>query len=343
MSKKVVTVLGERNPESLGIVLTHEHLLWDLRCWAHDEPRELFEREKIKQPVSLENRGHVVYHPFYYHDNLYQTDTDITIDEVNRFRNAGGGTICDVTPESVGRDPAAQYRIAMTTGLNIIMSCALYVAGSWNDEEKELREEEIIKKILAEFQNGVGPMRIKPGILGEIGVSDIDNPFELKSLRASGAAQNELGCPVSVHTPIWEKEGNRILDILEKAGADTSKITLCHLDPTMRDLDYADSLAKRGVYISYDLFDTHIMSFEGIFLPCDNERIDTIKEQIKRGNLKNILVSHDNCMKIKLTRWGGHGYAHILENIVPRLLREGVTSEQVETILVENPKRFLSW
>ena len=42
-------------------------------------------------------------------------------------------------------------------------------------------------------------------------------------------------------------------------------------------------------------------------------------------------------------RWGGHGYAHILENIVPRLRREGIIEEQIRMILVENPKRFLSW
>jgi phosphotriesterase-related protein len=191
MGKKAVTVLGEIDPDSLGIVLTHEHLLWDLRCWAHEEPRELLERERIKKPVSLENRGHVVYHPFHYHDNLYQTDIDVTIDEVNRFKRAGGSTICDVTPESLGRDPVAQYRIAVTTGLNIIMSCAFYVAGSWNEKEKVLSEEEITDRILSEFGNGVGLMRIKPGILGEIGVSDIENPLELKSLRASAAAQKE--------------------------------------------------------------------------------------------------------------------------------------------------------
>jgi phosphotriesterase-related protein len=48
-------------------------------------------------------------------------------------------------------------------------------------------------------------------------------------------------------------------------------------------------------------------------------------------------------MKIKLTRWGGHGYAHILENIVPRLLRKGLSREQIDMLLVENPKRFLAW
>jgi len=86
------------------------------------------------------------------------------------------------------------------------------------------------------------------------------------------------------------------------------------------------------------------MSTEGIFIPSDNERIATVKEQIQRGHLKNILISQDVCFKICLTRWGGHGYAHILENIVPRLRREaGLSEEQIHTILVENPKRFLSW
>ena len=72
-------------------------------------------------------------------------------------------------------------------------------------------------------------------------------------------------------------------------------------------------------------------------------RVRTVVEQIRRGNLEHILISHDVAFKICLTRWGGFGYAHILENIVPRLLQKGVSREQIEVILVENPKRLLSW
>jgi phosphotriesterase-related protein len=343
MSKKVITVTGPKDPDSLGITLPHEHLLWDLRCWAHPEPEELSERDRVKRPVSMENRGHVVYHPFHYHDNLHQMDAAVSIGEVKKFRDAGGGTLCDVTPESLGRDPIVQYRIARATGVDIIMSTAFYVESSWDDSEKNMSLEEMKRKIINEFEHGVGPKGIKPGILGEIGISDMKNPFELRSLTASGMVQQELDCPVMVHTPIWEKEGNKILDVLEEAGGNVRKITLSHLDPTMDDLDYADSLAMRGAFIEYDLFDTHIMSFEGEFLPCDNERIEVIMEQIHRGNLEHILLSHDICMKIKLTRWGGHGYAHILENIVPRFIQKGLSREQIDILLIENPKRFLSW
>ncbi len=345
MKHKVVTVQGEIDPDSVGVALPHEHLLWDLRVWGHEPPTELSERQKMAEPVRLENRGHVVYHPFHYMDNLLQTNVGIAVDEAMRFKLAGGGTICDVTPPMLGRDPPALRRISLDTGLHVVMGSAFYVAGSWSEAEKGLKAEELRDLFLAEFQDGVsgGGAPIKPGILGEVGVSDIENPLERRSLLASGMAQKELGCPLSVHSPIWGKTGNAILDILEGAGADLEKVVICHLDPTMDERGYADSLAKRGAYIEYDLFDTHIMSFEGFFLPSDNDRIAAILDQVERGNLDRILLSHDNCMKIKLTRWGGHGYAHILENIVPRLLQAGLSGEQVGMMLRENPKRLLAW
>ena len=171
----------------------------------------------------------------------------------------------------------------------------------------------------------------------------MESALEKRNLAASGMAQNELGCPILIHTPIWEKEGHRILDILVEAGADVRKVALSHLDPTMEDYEYADSLAKRGAYIVFDQFGMELMTHEGVFLPSDGMRIRTVVEQIQRGNLEHILVSHDVAFKVCLTRWGGFGYGHILENIVPRLLREGVSQEQVDVILIDNPRRLLSW
>ncbi len=39
----------------------------------------------------------------------------------------------------------------------------------------------------------------------------------------------------------------------------------------------------------------------------------------------------------------GHGYAHILENIVPGLKQAGLSDDQLNMIFARNPKRFLSW
>lgn len=343
MVERVVTVKGEISPDELGVVLPHEHLLWDQTCWAHVEPRELWEREKFRKKVSLGNRGDVIYHGFNYPDNLRQTDLNTAIEEARKFKMAGGGTICDVSTANLGRDPAALYQLSVATGLNIIMGSAYYVVGSWTEEEKRMTEEQIKSEIIKSFKNGIGFRRIKPGILGEVGISDIKSPIEIKNLRASGMAQHELGCPLLIHTPIWKKAGNKILDILEESGANLNRVALSHIDPTLYDNDYADSLAKRGAYIVYDQFGMHLMSYEGFFLPSDNERIKAVLEQAKRGNLERILISQDVCFKICLTKWGGHGYAHILENIVPGMKQEGISDDQLNMILARNPKRFLSW
>jgi phosphotriesterase-related protein len=39
--------------------------------------------------------------------------------------------------------------------------------------------------------------------------------------------------------------------------------------------------------------------------------------------------------------YGGWGYDHVLVNIVPMMEDEGITDEQIETLLVKNPENWL--
>ena len=56
-----------------------------------------------------------------------------------------------------------------------------------------------------------------------------------------------------------------------------------------------------------------------------------------------VVISQDNFVKIQMTRFGGKGYAHVLENIVPRMRQRGWTEEQVKAVLVDNPARALAF
>lgn len=40
-------------------------------------------------------------------------------------------------------------------------------------------------------------------------------------------------------------------------------------------------------------------------------------------------------------RFGGHGYSHIINNILPRLKSKGLSSEQIEKISIQNPAKWL--
>ena len=41
------------------------------------------------------------------------------------------------------------------------------------------------------------------------------------------------------------------------------------------------------------------------------------------------------------TAFGGHGFAHILNNVKPKMLIKGFTEEQVHQIMVKNPAKWL--
>ena len=48
-------------------------------------------------------------------------------------------------------------------------------------------------------------------------------------------------------------------------------------------------------------------------------------------------MAQDICNKHRLTRYGGHGYAHILENVMPIMRRKGFLAEEIDQILIGNP------
>jgi phosphotriesterase-related protein len=43
--------------------------------------------------------------------------------------------------------------------------------------------------------------------------------------------------------------------------------------------------------------------------------------------------------KIHLLRYGGHGYAHILRHIVPRLRQRGLGEADVRMLIADDPAR----
>ena len=68
-----------------------------------------------------------------------------------------------------------------------------------------------------------------------------------------------------------------------------------------------------------------------------------IKELIDAGYLHQILISTDICKKTLLTHYGSFGYGHILRHIVPLMRLKGISENDIYTLIVENPKRALSF
>jgi phosphotriesterase-related protein len=78
-------------------------------------------------------------------------------------------------------------------------------------------------------------------------------------------------------------------------------------------------------------------------MPSDAQRINNVLALIEHGKSEHILLSHDVHTKHRLVDFGGHGYSHILNNILPRLSGRDVSDDDIQNITVNNPKNWLKF
>jgi phosphotriesterase-related protein len=342
LAKNIQTAKGPISLEMLGKTLTHEHMLWDQRCWWQGEPEDPVLKELAYGKLEMAILGQVYYHPHLNIDNIVQLDPLMAAEEALLFKNSGGNTIVDVTSIGLKRDPLSLLKISEMTGLNIILGSGYYISNSYPEDIKGLNKYEIAEKIKHEFLNGIDLTSIKPGVIGEIGITSLNNENEIRMLQAASIAQRYLGVPLYIHPPLFEVVAHKIIEVIKAEGADITKVVICHCDTTLDNAEYHDYIAKMGANLEYDQFGLEFMSLEGFFLPRDIDRIYAIKKQTDMGNLSKILISQDISFKTCLTRFGGWGYAHILRDIVPLMKKENITDTMLDMILIDNPRRLFT-
>ena len=346
LAGKVQTVLGPIDPEDMGITLYHEHLLTSLEAW-YEEPEEASEKGFARQPVSQENLWWVRTHRPNNLDNTQLADVQTAIDEAMQFQLNGGNTIAEVSSIGLARDPMGLKRIALATGLNIIMGSGYYIGASHPQELEKMTEHAIAEGIIRDITVGVEDTGVKAGIIGEIGCSRPLQDGEKKVLRASAIAQRRTGAPLMVHPAFDDEITLDIVDILKDAGASLNHTVICHVNVYAFTPETLREIADAGCYLGFESFGNlgypHLLQGRLLEHRCDLDYLDTIAELIKDGYLEKILIAHDICFKDFLTVYGGNGYAHILRNTLPVMRIRGFTEEQIQALMVKNPQRFMQF
>ena len=321
------TVTGPIDPVTLGPTMTHEHLLIEFST-MFVEPEEASQKFLAHQKLSMEN-----------------LDEKAAIEEAMNYRLEGGGTIVDATTLGIGRDPLALARISRATDLNVVMGAGWYVDQVHPDDMDSRTETELADQMINEITLGVGDTGVKAGIIGEIGCSFPLADNERKVLRAAAAAQRTTGAPLLIHPGRDPFAPREILDVLAEAGADIERVIMGHLDRTIYEDDQTLELAKSGCYMEYDLFGSESSHYPlpGSHMPNDVQRLEKLQLLVESGFGKKALVAQDICTKHRLVRYGGHGYQHILQNIVPRMKQGGFSSAEVGDIITNNPAAILTF
>lgn len=360
-SGSVVSVTGPVEPEDLGITLMHEHIFIDLIGSSHmyTPPRSAPERQIARQPVALENLWYVKKNPLKSKDNGRLESFADAVSELAYFHGAGGNSLVDVTPKGVGGDPERVRAVSLQTGIQIIHGTSYYTVSSHPKHVSDSTEDELAEEFISDITEGIGNSSVRAGIVGEIGLSGDIDQSELKVLRAGARAAIRTGAPMSIHPPgrtshrdftypssRWALD---VLDIIEDVGLASDRVIVSHMDRmpfefNESSLEYQEELCEQGAYIEYDLWGTEMTyrDKEGVQgWPSDFERARAVEHLIKRGCGSNILFSQDICMKIQQRKYGGFGYAHVLENVVPLLKQQAIDEEQIREIIVDNPKRVM--
>jgi phosphotriesterase-related protein len=346
----VMTVLGPVDQESLGFTLPHEHLLFDLSVFLH-EPDEDWKREYADAQVTMETTGALRRDPTICRDNLILRDEDVAAGELARFTAAGGGTIVDLTPPALGRDPAALRRLSQRAGVHIVASTGHYIAATHPPEVAGQTEEELAAWMIGEISSGIGETGVRAGVIGEIGVSPSGPlPSEVKMLRAAALAQSDTGVAISVHNAIpAERQGMRVLRILTEAGARPERVVMGHMTQSVPDIAYHRAIADTGATLEFDRFGAEFYDGtqdaavgQSYCEARDSEVVKEIAALVRQGYADRVMLSHDAGFKIQLHAYGGLGLSHIPLRVTRYLRTAGVGEAAISQMTVSNAARMFA-
>ena len=343
----VQTVTGRIKPEEMGITLPHEHLLSSaphvLKKNSQNKDKDTF-----NSPLDFKVLSRLRYSREVNKDNCSLENKGTAIEEISYFKEHGGKTVVDATSIGIFRDARGLKKISEVTKLNIIMGSSYYVEETYPKECNvfEKSEDEICEDIVRDINDGVDGSKIRSGLIGEVGCSWPITACEKKVLRASAKAQIKTGAPLMIHPGRNPNAPLEIIEELRISGADLKRTIICHIDRTVDNKVVLRKMLESGCVLEYDLFGTEhsYNAFKiGVDMPNDSVRLKWLNWIIDEGYANQILISHDIFFKQQLVRFGGHGYGHILSNVVPMMQEKRINEENINRILIENPKRLFTF
>ena len=313
----VETVRGPVELNELGPTLMHEHIF-------------------ILQPEALQNFGHV-WGESYWDEEERHADA---VRKLSSLREAGIHTIVDPTVPGLGRYIPRIQRLGAEVDLNIVVATGVYAFLELPNFLGYRSPQAIAEFFVREIREGIDDTGVKAAFLkcaverhGIIG----DVP---RILEAVAIASNETGAPVMVHTNAAKRMGLPTLETLTGHGVDPGRVVIAHMGDS-NDLDYLRAVADGGAWLGCDRF--------GIehFNPTP-DRIRTLVALIEEGYADRVHLGHDAACFFDFMVGDPNfanekpDYTLISREVLPVLLDAGVTQEQIDQMLLENPRRFFS-
>lgn len=314
----IQTVTGQAPPESLRFCHCHEHLM-------------------IRKGQS-----------FLINPALCIDSYEKTLEELKRFRLAGGSTVVDAQPGGCGRDADALRRLSLASGVQIIASAGFHkmIFYPYDHWIYELSKDELADLFVRELTEGMytdcdesrpeHTCGAKAGILKcAYDTCGLEPPYE-KLFDAAVDAAVCTGAPLMVHI---EQGSNplKLVSYLDKRHMPLNRVIFCHMDRATEDLAVHREVCRQGIYLEYDTI--------GRFKYHSDERESEIfAEMLAAGYEDRLLFSLDSTReRLKSYTPEGIGLTYILDTFLPLLGNAGITEAQLRKISCTNCRKILAF
>jgi len=307
MTTTVETALGPVATSELGPTLMHEHIV-------------------TRSPGVQENWPH-----------LWDRAEILAVAErkMADLHARGIRTIVDLTTVDLGRDVELIVDVARRSSVHIIVA-----TGVWWMPPRYFNThgvDEVADLFVRDITRGIGASGVKASIIKCATDTAGVTPVIETILRASARAQKATGVPISTHTWAAGRTGLVQQAIFAQEGVDLRRVVIGHSGDS-EDLDYLRALMERGSTIGMDRFGLEH------YLPTA-KRVEVIARLCAEGYAGRMVLSHDaNCWSDALsehekrrTRPHWH-YNHIPDDILPALRTASVSQQQIDRMLVDNPR-----
>jgi phosphotriesterase-related protein len=270
---------------------------------------------------------------------------DDAVVKLTELKSLGIDSILDPTVIGLGRYLPRIQKVAARIELNIVVATGLYTynelpfqfhytgPGLMFDVPEPLTELFVRDLTVGIADTGVRAAFLKCAI-EQVGLT----PGVERTMRAVAQAAVQTGAPITVHTHPGSGSGLVAQQVLREEGVDLTRVVMGHSGDTT-DLDYLGTLADAGSYLGLDRFGLDVL------LPFE-QRVDTVVELVRRGYVERVVLSHDASCLIDwfpvdpTTAVPNWHYRHISEDVLPALLERGVSQDDIDRMLIANPRRY---
>lgn len=315
MAATIETAIGPVPASSLGFTLSHEHVLTfqgnDLTHypWMFNWPR--MREVAIEELKALKAIG---------------VDSIIALETPDLSRHAA--FVVDVATE-------ANYPVVMATGI-------------WRDVPRSFGVRDIDASadiFVREIEVGIDDTGRKAGVIKVANDENEFTPAHQNVLRAAARACNRTGTPISTHHWAVGKQGLEQVRIFKEEGVQLDRVCIGHSSDT-DDVAYLEEMLNMGVFLSLD----HYTLNPNNRRPWQ-ERNKTVEALVEKGWAHRLMLGHDGhatqALAADLNEWpngvGPRGSMTVVTKVaIPGLLADGVTQAQIDQMMIEAPRRFLS-